>query len=184
MKIRRMGRQQEGKRPSAGGRSRQGRFALIFVPIWVLSLGCSGTAEDGYAGGDLSGSQTVSVVVPDLSDAALQGADLFVAHCSECHGANAGGSSQGPPLVHKIYEPGHHADFSFLRAVDVGSAQHHWQYGDMAPVPGLSPEQVSKIVCYVRELQYANDIFTDPAGLAACEAADRSYLPDRAKGGP
>ena len=110
-----------------------------------------------------------SIVIPDLSAVARDGAELFTANCSECHGATAGGSSQGPPLIDPIYEPGHHADFSFHLAVNQGSSQHHWQFGDMDPVPGLSPEEVDKIVCYVREVQYANGIFSDPAGLIACE---------------
>ena len=145
------------------------RSVLLTVLVCVLMVGCSEGEDDEYSGAEAAGSQTVSVVVPDLSDVARQGAELFTANCSECHGATAGGSSQGPPLVDKIYEPGHHADFSFVRAVDVGSPQHHWQFGDMEPVPGLSPEDVKKIICYVRELQYANGIFTDPAGLIACE---------------
>ena len=145
------------------------RLVLLAGLAWVLLVGCGEGDDDEYSAADATGSQTVSVSVPDLSDVALQGAELFTGNCSECHGATAGGSSQGPPLVDKIYEPGHHADFSFVRAVDVGSPQHHWNFGDMEPVPGLSPEDVNKIICYVRELQYADGIFTDPAGLAACE---------------
>jgi len=39
----------------------------------------------------------------------------------------------------------------------------------MEPVPGLSPEDVDSIVCYVRELQFANGIFSDRAALSACQ---------------
>ena len=148
----------------------RGRSALLAALACVLWVGCSDGEDDEYQAAGTSGAQTVTVSVPDLSDAARQGAELFAANCSECHGRTAGGSSQGPPLVHKIYEPGHHADFSFQRAVNQGSPQHHWQFGDMAPVPGLLPEEVDRIVCYVRELQYANGIFSDPAGLVACRA--------------
>ncbi len=145
------------------------RSILLAVLVCAVMVGCSEGGDDEYSGAESAGSETVSVAVPELSDVAGQGAELFTANCSECHGATAGGSSQGPPLVDKIYEPGHHADFSFVRAVDVGSPQHHWQFGDMEPVPGLSAEDVNKIICYVRELQYANGIFTDPGGLIACE---------------
>lgn len=110
------------------------------------------------------------MTVPDLSETARRGVDTFEANCSECHGPNAGGTSEGPPLVHIYYEPGHHADFSFHIAVRQGTRQHHWEFGDMDPVPGLSDGEVNEIICYVRELQYANDIFTDPAGLAACQS--------------
>ncbi len=145
------------------------RRALAAVLVAVFLAGCSGDEADEYSAADTSAGQTVSVSVPDLSDVARQGGELFTANCSECHGPTAGGSSQGPPLVHEIYEPGHHADFSFVRAVETGSPQHHWNFGDMEPVPGLSPEDLNKVICYVRELQYANGIFTAPAGLAACE---------------
>ena len=159
-----------GIRRMAGSRLHPVRRPVpVAVLIVVLLAGCSGGEEDEYSAADTSGAQTVSVTVPDLSDVASEGAELFTANCSECHGPTAGGSSQGPPLVHKIYEPGHHADFSFIRAVETGSPQHHWNFGDMEPVPGLSPEDLNKVICYVRELQYANGIFTAPAGLAACE---------------
>ena len=155
-------------RPKSG--SAQGpRLVLLGALVGLVLVACSGGDDDGYSAAGEPDSQTVPVAVPDLSEVARQGAELFAANCSECHGASAGGSSQGPPLVDRIYEPGHHADVSFHVAVAQGSRQHHWHFGDMEPVPGLSPEEVNKIVCYVRELQYANGIFTDPAGLIACQ---------------
>jgi len=60
--------------------------------------------------------------------------------------------------VHKIYEPGHHGDISFQRAAEFGVKAHHWRFGDMPPVPGISADQVSLLVRYVRELQRANGI--------------------------
>ena len=76
-----------------------------------------------------------------------------------CHGANATGIEQGPPLLHKIYESGHHPDASFQRAVKQGVMSHHWRFGHMPPVPGISRKDVAKIIVYVRELQRANGIF-------------------------
>ena len=63
-----------------------------------------------------------------------------------------------PPLVHIIYEPGHHGDESFQRAVALGVRAHHWRFGNMAPVEGLTREDVALIVAYIRELQRANGI--------------------------
>ena len=162
----RLARRREITRRMVGCRQRLGgRLVLLAVLVCVLLVGCSEGEDDEYSAVDNFDSQAVSVTVPDLSDVAGQGAELFAANCSECHGATAGGTSQGPPLVDKIYEPGHHADFSFVRAVDLGSPQHHWSFGDMEPVPGLSPEDVNKIICYVRELQYANGIFSGSGGF-------------------
>ena len=100
-----------------------------------------------------------AVVVPEFSAKAKAGARLFAANCAVCHGENATGTEQGPPLLHKIYEPGHHPDASFQRAVKNGVMSHHWPFGHMPPVTGLSRKDVAKIIAYVRELQRANGIF-------------------------
>ena len=68
-------------------------------------------------------------------------------------GRAATGGATGPPLVHKIYEPGHHADAAFLLAVRQGARAHHWSFGDMPPIPGVSDAEVGQIVAYVRALQ-------------------------------
>ncbi len=102
---------------------------------------------------------SVGVVVPELSVAAEAGKKIFDTNCSSCHGVNAAGTHHGPPLVHKIYEPNHHSDFTFFRAVRRGVRGHHWPYGDMAAIPGVSDGDTEKIVTYVRELQKANGVF-------------------------
>ena len=99
-----------------------------------------------------------AIAIPELTETAQAGARLFASNCALCHGTHATGTDRGPPLVHEIYEPGHHADAAFHRAVNQGVASHHWSYGNMAPVPGVSHRSVTKIVAYVRELQRANGI--------------------------
>ncbi len=98
---------------------------------------------------------------PESADAGGAGAgkSLFARHCMRCHGPEAGGTRIGPPLVHRIYEPSHHADAAFFLAVKRGVRSHHWKFGDMPPVPGLGPEEVALIVQYVRRLQRAAGIF-------------------------
>ena len=100
----------------------------------------------------------VAVAVPDLSGRALKGGHLFEENCGSCHGKHAAGSKIGPPLVHKIYEPSHHGDSAFYSAVFRGVRAHHWRYGNMPPVSGLSPQDVRSIVAYVRALQKENGI--------------------------
>jgi mono/diheme cytochrome c family protein len=95
---------------------------------------------------------------PELSDQAMKGQILFDEYCSACHGANAAGSENGPPFVHKVYEPGHHADISFLLAIQRRVRAHHWKFGDMPPQPDVTSDDVQLIVSYVRELQRANGI--------------------------
>ena len=82
-----------------------------------------------------------------------KGAELFRQNCSVCHGRAGSGSNKGPPLVHKTYNPGHHADLAFHLAVKNGVRRHHWQFGDMPPQPQVSPEAIGHIVAYVRALQ-------------------------------
>jgi mono/diheme cytochrome c family protein len=98
------------------------------------------------------------VMVPALSETAEAGAALFEENCAACHGADGGGSEDGPPLIHKIYEPGHHADAAFYLAAQRGARSHHWQFGDMPPVEGVSEADVGRIVAFVREVQRANGI--------------------------
>ena len=36
---------------------------------------------------------------------------------------------------------------------------HHWSFGNMPPVPGVTKDEVSSIIRYVRELQVAIGVF-------------------------
>lgn len=105
-------------------------------------------------------SALVSVTLPEqLSDNAIIGKRIFEAKCASCHGRNAAGQKGvAPPLIHKIYEPSHHGDESFQRAVALGVRAHHWPFGNMPPVDGLTRAEVSTIITYVRELQRTNGI--------------------------
>lgn len=47
---------------------------------------------------------------PSLMPNPAIGKKLFEKHCASCHGIALNGSDKGPPLLHRIYEPSHHAD--------------------------------------------------------------------------
>lgn len=106
------------------------------------------------------GPTLADVTLPaSLSETAQIGQRGFEATCAVCHGMNAAGRDGfGPPLVHRIYEPGHHADAAFFLAVQNGVRAHHWPFGNMPPQEGLTRADVAAIVTYVRELQRANGI--------------------------
>jgi len=89
----------------------------------------------------------------------LKGGVLFFQNCMVCHGKDAMGSDNGPPLVHRTYEPNHHADSAFYLAVARGVRQHHWKFGDMMPLPKVKREDVAHIIRYVRDLQKNAGIF-------------------------
>ncbi|MEP4191598.1 MAG: c-type cytochrome, partial [Sneathiella sp.] len=76
-------------------------------------------------------SPIVFVTLPaTLSASAQTGRQSFDANCASCHGQNAAGQEgTAPPLIHKIYEPSHHGDGSFQRAVASGVRAHHWPFG-------------------------------------------------------
>ncbi len=82
-----------------------------------------------------------------------RGREIFQANCAQCHGEAALGTAQGPPLVHSVYEPNHHADAAFVLAALRGVRAHHWGFGDMPPQPQVSREEVTEVVQYVRWLQ-------------------------------
>ena len=107
------------------------------------------------------GAAIVVVSVPDdLSSLAKMGERAFNAKCAACHGGNAAGrEGKGPPLVHKIYEPSHHSDTAFVLAAKNGVQSHHWRFGNMAPVEGVTDADVKAIIAYVRTLQKENGIF-------------------------
>jgi mono/diheme cytochrome c family protein len=107
------------------------------------------------------GEPIANVLIPDqISELGLLGKNIFELKCESCHGINAAGRHEiGPPLVHKIYEPSHHSDQSFYRAVALGVKSHHWSLGNMAAVEGLTKGDVKAIISYVRELQRENGIF-------------------------
>lgn len=88
-----------------------------------------------------------------LDTSQADGGQLFADNCSRCHGDAADGTDLGPPLMHRLYEPGHHPDFSFQNAVKNGVISHHWAFGDMPPVTGLSDDEVTQIIAYIRDLQ-------------------------------
>ena len=100
----------------------------------------------------------VTVQVPLLSNLAKDGGAAFEASCAQCHGSNASGTDKGPPLIHRVYEPGHHTDAVFFLAVKQGVRQHHWQFGHMPAQPEVTDRQLTAITRFVRELQAANGI--------------------------
>lgn len=101
----------------------------------------------------------VAVNVPDITGAAILGETAFNAKCAACHGANAAGRlGVAPPLIHKTYEPSHHGDMAFIMAAQNGVKSHHWPFGNMPPVEGLTNGDIKNIIAYVRMVQRANGI--------------------------
>lgn len=162
-------------------------FALILGLALLLLAACGGsdtetpheeahttasqadaTDYDTSEASEPSAAEPVAAAEGELSDAAEAGKKLFIANCAQCHGRRADGTTQGPPLVHRIYEPGHHANASFVLAVTRGVRAHHWEFGNMPAIPGLSIDDIHQVICYVRELQVANGIIDEVPSSTPC----------------
>ena len=87
---------------------------------------------------------------PGLMPNPVLGKPLYETHCTACHGPDLNGTEAGPPFLHRVYEPSHHSDAAFQMAVSSGVRAHHWQFGDMAPLPELTPDEVAHITAYIR----------------------------------
>ena len=125
-----------------------GIFALVAAVV-VVVFGGGGSDPNPGTPGD------TGIAVQDASLVAM-GESLYQASCATCHGSDLRGTDFGPSHLSVVYEPNHHGDAAFLLAARNGVRQHHWRFGDMAPVPGLSADDIAAIVAYVREQQRIN----------------------------
>lgn len=133
--------------------------AGVVAAIAAVALLNPDRDDSAAASAPLDGSAMVAVSLPSLDANAAVGQRIFEAKCAACHGVNAAGNQEaGPPLIHVIYEPGHHADEAFQRAVASGVRAHHWGFGEMQPVDGLTRADVEMVISYIRTVQRANGI--------------------------
>ncbi|MEI4472455.1 c-type cytochrome [Frigidibacter sp. MR17.24] len=122
------------------------------LPIAVLAVAAGLPA---LAGG-VNAPEPGSVVRPEVTGEAAIGQRAYAALCASCHGEVATGTDRGPPFLHPFYLPDHHGDQAFLMAAEWGVRAHHWRFGDMPPVEGVTRADVKAIVAFVRALQRAN----------------------------
>ncbi len=136
-----------------------GLAGFAAVVVYFLVSGQSDPTNDLASAGGQGGALVEIVMPAELSANAQIGQTAYEAKCAACHGVNSvGQDGVAPPLVHVIYEPSHHGDEAFQRAVAMGVRGHHWPFGNMPAVEGLTRGDVAMIVAYIRELQQANGI--------------------------
>jgi mono/diheme cytochrome c family protein len=129
--------------------------ALRMLEISLVVLSLSAAPACSQNGVEPKRTGTVAAAPADLRE----GEQKFNANCSACHGIGGIGTTQGPPFLHKVYEPNHHGDAAFHRAAANGVKAHHWQFGDMPKIDAVKPEDVDHITKYVRWLQKQAGIF-------------------------
>lgn len=128
--------------------SRMQWVSLVLVMFGVVPA-CS---QNGV---EPQGTGTVASAPAELRE----GEQKFNTYCSTCHGIGGVGTTQGPPFLHKVYEPNHHGDEAFRRAAANGVKAHHWQFGDMPKIDAVQSPDVDHIVKYIRWLQKQGGIF-------------------------
>ena len=115
---------------------------LVFGFVTLVLTGCAGSPSS-------DGSETP---VRDPEQVAV-GAELYLAKCAACHGEDLRGTDQGPSHLSEVYEPNHHSDVAFVLAARRGVSPHHWSFGPMPPIGGLSDSELDAIVSFVRDAQ-------------------------------
>ena len=140
---------------------------LPFLAVLAVLAGGAAVVIFNMAGpGNGGGGSPADIQVPELSPLAETGRTAFGANCAACHGVNGGGGTElGPPLIHRIYNPGHHGDMAFVFAARRGVPQHHWQFGNMPPQPQVKDADIKAIIRFMREMQLANGIKTKPHNM-------------------
>jgi mono/diheme cytochrome c family protein len=107
----------------------------------AVAAGCGGSGSTSSAGG--------------AGGVGGSGAEVYAAKCASCHGADLEGTAKGPSHLSKVYEPSHHSDAAFRRAIAQGSPAHHWNFGAMPPVQGMSEADVTAVIAFIRQQQQA-----------------------------
>lgn len=126
---------------------------MQWVSLVLVMLGAAPACSQN--GVEPQGTGTVASAPAELRE----GEQKFNTYCSTCHGIGGVGTTQGPPFLHKVYEPNHHGDEAFRRAVANGVKAHHWQFGDMPKIDAAQSSDVDHIVKYIRWLQKQAGIF-------------------------
>lgn len=137
-----------------------GKSGSIALIVLIGAAGLFWALLRPEPGDGTSGAPMVSVELPaHLSPLAGQGRAAFDANCAACHGESARGrDGLGPPLIDLVYGPDHHPDIAFTLAAKIGTRQHHWTFGNMPAVEGVTDAELAAIIAYIREIQRANGI--------------------------
>jgi mono/diheme cytochrome c family protein len=134
-----------------------GYMKRIAIPVFVAGVVFSVVAVVAFGGNSsprdpMTGQSEFNIPTQDPVLVA-EGGVLYEASCASCHGSDLRGTALGPSQLSVVYQPGHHPNEAYASAAFNGVRAHHWDFGDMAPVPGLSQDDMDRIVAYIRETQ-------------------------------
>ena len=133
-------------------------IAAVALAAFLLAVSCG--ADAGDAGDSLAAETTLpsSTALPSPSSTAAapavpDGAAVYQQYCAECHGVDLRGTDKGPSQLSIIYEPNHHGDYAYRVAIREGTREHHWWFGDMPPVEGITDLEIEQVISFIRAEQ-------------------------------
>ena len=132
--------------------------AVILAVVAIVAFGGNSSPRD-----PMTGESEFDIPVQD-SALVAGGESLYRTSCAACHGSGLRGTEFGPPLLSVVYQPGHHSDESFMSAAFNGVPAHHWNFGDMPPIPNLTQDDMERIIAFVRENQRIEGFEPYPPG--------------------
>jgi cytochrome c len=127
---------------------------MLFMLI-LLGIGCESKLSDATAE---PGTTQLSSATPVPAEF-QKGEAAFNINCARCHGDSGRGTDQGPTFLNRVYHPNHHGDQAFYRAAMQGVRAHHWKFGDMPPVEGMTKDLMVEVISYIRWLQREAGIY-------------------------
>ena len=131
---------------------------VVALVAAAVTLACAADAADadGASSVETAPAVTSDAPAPPTTAAALaipDGAAVYQQYCAECHGVDLRGTDKGPSQLSIIYEPNHHGDYAYRVAIREGTREHHWWFGDMPPVEGITDLEIEKVISYIRAEQ-------------------------------
>lgn len=133
-------------------------WAATMVSVCAIALACAADAGDANGASSAEPAPTVTSDAPAppttaAAPAVPDGAAVYQQYCAECHGVDLRGTDKGPSQLSIIYEPNHHGDYAYRVAIREGTREHHWWFGDMPPVEGITDLEIEKVISYIRAEQ-------------------------------
>ena len=139
---------------------------LAVLSAAMLAACADSTADSATPAASPAAATASSTVTADVSRAAAPGTPLvatadpsidagrlFAANCARCHGGDMKGTADGPSLLDRAYLLIFHPDEEYIRAVLEGVPAHHWEYGDMPRIEGLSRADAIALTAHIRAAQ-------------------------------
>ena len=134
--------------------------AAVALAAFLLAVACGADTSDATdlltPPSEPASAPTAAAPAPSTTEAGLavpDGAAVYQQYCAECHGVDLRGTDKGPSQLSIVYEPNHHGDYAYRVAIREGTREHHWWFGDMPPVEGITDLEIEKVISFIRAEQ-------------------------------